>query len=319
MVRNLISPFYQRDVVSIADFSRSDMEYLFLLADRILKDPEAYYGTLRGKILAYAFFEPSTRTRMSFEAAIKRLGGQSIGFAEPTGTSIEKGESLKDTLKMLDAYADLIVIRHPADGAARYAAEICNNPVINGGDGKFQHPTQTFIDLYTIRREFGKVDDLVIGILGDLKYARTTNSLLMGLTKFRPKKLYLISPELLRPREFILDCLSNSGIRFELTDKLSDVISELDVLYVVRIQKERFPDVSEYNKVKGAYQVNLKTLSEAKEHLRILHPLPKVDEISPEIDNTKYALYYKQARYGVFIRMALLLSILLKDVRYEER
>ncbi|MCR8433167.1 MAG: aspartate carbamoyltransferase [Candidatus Korarchaeota archaeon] len=309
----MLSPFYRRDVINITDFSRSDIEYLFQLADRIIENPQMYHGKLVGRILGYAFFEPSTRTRLSFEAAMKRLGGHSIGFAEPSGTSIEKGESLKDTLKMLDAYSDVIVVRHPADGTAKYAAKICENPVINGGDGKFQHPTQTFIDLYTIYKEFGKIDDLTIGVLGDLKYARTTNSFLMGLTNFKPRKLYLISPELLRPREFILDYLSNFKIKFELIDNLSEVIPELDVLYVVRIQKERFPDVSEYNKVKGAYQINPKVLSEAKESLKILHPLPKLDEVSPEVDNTKYALYYRQAQYGVFVRMALLLSILLED------
>jgi len=308
------SPFHMRDIISITDFKRRDLEFLFSITDRILENPSRYFGTLRGKILGYAFFEPSTRTRLSFESAIKRLGGQAIGFVEPSKTSLKKGESFKDTIKMLEVYSDIIVIRHPADGAAKYAAEICRKPIINGGDGKFQHPTQTMLDLYTIYREFGTIDNLVIGVLGDLKYARTINSLLLGLANFKPKKLYLISPPLLRPREFILDYLLESNIGFELVERLNDVISELDVLYVVRIQKERFPDIMEYNRVKGAYRVTLKALSEAKEHLRILHPLPKLDEIAPELDNTRYALYYEQAQYGVYVRMALLLSILLEEV-----
>ena len=309
------NPFYMKDIITITDFGRAELEYLFRVADNIIEDPLRFSDILKGKILGYAFFEPSTRTKLSFESAMKRLGGQTVGFSEPSKTSIKKGESFKDTLKMLEVYSDVIVVRHPADGAAKYAAEVCNKPIINGGDGKFQHPTQTMLDLYTIYRELGHIDGLVIGILGDLKYARTVNSLLLGLTNFKPKKLYLISPPLLRPREFILDFLSSSNISFELIERLGDVISELDVLYVVRIQKERFPDIMEYNKVKGAYRVSMRTLMDAKDSLKILHPLPKLDEIAPEIDNTKYALYYKQAQYGVFVRMALLLSILLEEVQ----
>jgi len=278
-----------------------------------MESPESFSSALRGRILACAFFEPSTRTRLSFEAAIKRLGGQAIGFTKPSETSLKKGEKFVDIMRMLDIYSDVIVVRHPLEGAAKLAAEICENPIINGGDGKFQHPTQTMLDLYTIYREYGHIDGLTIGVLGDLKYARTTNSLLMGLTLFSPKKIYLISPELLRPRDTIVEYLKKSNVRFELLDNIKDIIGELDVLYVVRIQKERFPDPSEYEKIRGSYRITLENLQDTKDTFKILHPLPKLDEIDPEIDQTKHALYFKQARYGLYVRMALLLSILLDN------
>ena len=305
-----MNPFRNRDVVNILDFRRSDLEWLFRRTDEILEDPSQFGDVLRGKMLGYAFFEPSTRTRLSFEVAMKRLGGQAVGFAQPRETSLRKGESIVDTLRMLDLYSDIIVIRHPMEGAARLAADVCDSPIINGGDGKFQHPTQTMLDLYTMYREFGDIGNLVVGVLGDLKYARATNSLLMGLCLFRPKKIYLISPEILRPREIIMDILRGSGLDYEVLSDVEDVIEELDVLYIVRIQRERFPDPSEYEKIKGSYRVTLDLLSRASSHLKIMHPLPKLYEIEPRIDKTRYALYFKQARYGLFVRMALLMSIL---------
>ena len=308
-----MNPFKGRDIVDITEFTRSDLEWLFRVTDHIMESPESFSSALRGRILACAFFEPSTRTRLSFEAAIKRLGGQAIGFTKPSETSLKKGEKFVDIMRMLDIYSDVIVVRHPLEGAAKLAAEICENPIINGGDGKFQHPTQTMLDLYTIYREYGHIDGLTIGVLGDLKYARTTNSLLMGLTLFSPKKIYLISPELLRPRDTIVEYLKKSNVRFELLDNIKDIIGELDVLYVVRIQKERFPDPSEYEKIRGSYRITLENLQDTKDTFKILHPLPKLDEIDPEIDQTKHALYFKQARYGLYVRMALLLSILLDN------
>ncbi len=264
---------------------------------------------LEGKILALAFFEPSTRTRLSFEAAMKRLGGDVIGFTSEEATSIAKGESLADTIRMLDSYADIIVIRHRFEGAAKYAAEIASSPVINAGDGRQHHPTQAMIDLYTIRKLFGGVDGLVIGVMGDLRYARTAASFTLALTLYRPERVYLISPPQLRMRREVLDEVTKRGLRVVEVERIEDVIEELDVLYVTRIQKERIPDPMEYERVKGSYRVTLKTLEKAKKSLKILHPLPKVDEIDPRVDETPYAAYFKQASYGVPVRMALLCLI----------
>jgi len=308
-----LNPFRNRDVIDITDFSRDNLEWLFMITDYILEQRRPLHDALRGKILAYAFFEPSTRTRLSFESAMKRLGGDTIGFARTMETSVRKGEKFVDTLRMLDMYSDVIVVRHPLEGAAKLAAEICKHPVINGGDGRFQHPTQTMLDLYTIYREFGEIDGLTIGILGDLRFARTINSLLMGLCLFNPKKIFLISPEILKPREMIIEYLKKHNMRFEILGDVNDAIGELDVLYVVRIQKERFPDPAEYERIKGSYRITLEILKNARDTLKIMHPLPKIDELDPEIDNTKYALYFKQASYGLYVRMALLLSILIDD------
>lgn len=298
-----------RDVISMLDFSRQDLEELFSLALVFEKYAHSKVNILEDKILALAFFEPSTRTRLSFETAMLRLGGRVIGFTSEEATSIAKGETFADTIRMLDIYADAIVVRHYLEGAAKYAAEIAEHPVINAGDGTQNHPTQAMLDLYTIWRELGEIDGVSIGILGDLKYARTVKSLIEGLTLFRPSKIYLISPPSLRPRKEILQILDSAGLRYEFAENLDEVIQDLDVLYVVRIQKERFPDVVEYERVRGSYRVTLETLRKAKDTLIILHPLPRVDEISPDVDSTKYARYFKQAAYGVPIRMALLTLI----------
>lgn len=305
-----MNPFRGRNIIDILEFSRRDFVWLFKKTDDVISNIQSYSGTLRGRILACAFFEPSTRTRLSFEAAMKRLGGDTIGFSKPAETSIKKGEKFVDTLRMLDIYSDIIIIRHPMEGAAKLATEVCEKPVINGGDGRLQHPTQTMLDLYTIYREYGKIDGLVIGVLGDLKYARTTNSLLMGLCAFKPKKIYLVAPTLLHPRDMVIDVLRRYNIKFELIENVEDVISELDILYVVRIQKERFLDPAEYEKIKQSYRVTPELLTHAKETLKIMHPLPKLHEIDPRLDKTKYALYFKQAKYGLYLRMALLHSIL---------
>ncbi|BEP17390.1 aspartate carbamoyltransferase [Pyrofollis japonicus] len=302
-----------RDVISILDFSRDMLEELFLVADemdRFLRSGRVP-RLLEGKLVALAFFEPSTRTRLSFDTAAKRLGAETIGFSGEEGTSIAKGENLADTVRMLDSYADAIVIRHKYEGSALYAAEVAEHPVINAGDGKQHHPTQAMLDLYTVRQLFGSVDGLVYGVLGDLRYGRAATSFILGLTLFRPKKLYLISPPLLRAREEVLEVLRQRGIVFEEAGSLEEVIGGLDVLYVTRIQRERFPDPSEYEKVKGSYRVTRRLLEEhAKPELRVMHPLPRVDEISFDVDETKYAAYFIQARNGVPVRMALLALVL---------
>jgi len=242
-----------------------------------------------------------------------RLGGSVISFSSVEAISIAKGESFVDTIRMLDAYSDIIVVRHKYEGAAKLAAEISEAPVINAGDGRNQHPTQTLVDLYTIVKKFGKIDGLNIGLFGDLKYARTANSLLQGLAIFNPSKIFLISPPTLKIRKEIRDLLNLKGIKFEEHDDVSEVISELDVLYVLRIQRERFSDPLEYEKVKGSYRVTLDLLKDVKDDFIIMHPLPRVDEIDYKVDGTKYAYYFKQAKYGIPIRMALLTLILLGE------
>ncbi|ASJ00013.1 aspartate carbamoyltransferase [Thermococcus gorgonarius] len=296
-----------RDVISIRDFSKEDIEFVLNVAER-LEEELKEKGSLdyaRGKILATLFFEPSTRTRLSFESAMHRLGGSVIGFSSASSTSVKKGESLADTIKTVEQYSDVIVIRHPMEGAARLAAEVAEIPVINAGDGSNQHPTQTLLDLYTIKHTFGKIDGLTIGLLGDLKYGRTVHSLAEALA-FYDVELYLISPELLRMPKHIVDELREKGVKVHETTDLEGTIPELDVLYVTRIQRERFPDEEEYLKVKGSYQVNLSILKNAKESLKIMHPLPRVDEIHPEVDKSERALYFRQVFSGVPVRMALL-------------
>ncbi|MCD6560031.1 MAG: aspartate carbamoyltransferase [Palaeococcus sp.] len=296
-----------RDVISIRDFKKEDIEHVLKTAERLereLKDEGAlkYAG---GKILATLFFEPSTRTRLSFESAMHRLGGSVIGFSEASSTSVKKGESLRDTIKTVEQYSDVIVIRHPEEGAARLAAEVADIPVINAGDGSNQHPTQTLLDLYTIKRTFGRIDGLKIGLLGDLKYGRTVHSLSEALTHY-DVELYLISPELLKMPKHIVEDLRDKGVKIYETSDLESVIPELDVLYATRIQKERFPDEQEYLKVKGSYVITLDLLKNAKESLKIMHPLPRVDEIHPSVDASKHAIYFRQVFSGVPVRMALL-------------
>ncbi len=302
--------FRGRDVIAITDFKPSELLHLFEVAKEMEKYRKSRIELLKDKVLALAFFEPSTRTLMSFKVAMMRLGGSVIWFSKAEATSIAKGENLADTIRMLDAYANAIVIRHKHEGAAAYAAEVAESPVINAGDGTQHHPTQAMIDLYTIWRVRGELKRLTAGVLGDLRYGRAATSFIYGVSMFRPKKLYLISPELLRVREEVRDYLRSEGINYVEVRELSEVIHELDVLYVTRIQRERFPDPAEYERVRGSYRVDLKVLKEAKEDLMILHPLPRVDEIDFEVDKTKYAYYFKQAANGVPVRMALLALIL---------
>ncbi len=301
-------------MISILDFTRDDLEKLFEETDNMRKrlDEGNVPKILSNSIIALAFFEPSTRTRMSFETAAKRLGANTISFTSEEAISVSKGESFADTIRMLDGYSDLIIVRHKYEGAALFAAEIAKAPVINAGDGKQHHPTQAMLDLYTIRYLKGTVDDLVIGVLGDLKYGRAAASFLLGLTHFRPRRIYLISPQELKLRPEIKELLMERGLNIKELNSLVDVLPELDILYVTRIQKERFPDLREYEKVKGSYRISSKLLfSLAKKDLKILHPLPRVDEISYDVDSTSFAAYFTQARLGVPLRMALLKLILL--------
>ncbi len=305
-----VSGFKGRDVISILDFTREDLEELFELADEI-RVKGVRGKPLEGKIMALAFFEPSTRTRLSFESAMKRLGGETIGFTSEEAISVAKGESYVDTIRMLDAYSDIIVVRHRYDGAAKLAAEVAENPVINAGDGKQHHPTQAMLDIYTVKVLEGGVDGLTIGVLGDLKYGRAASSFILALTHYKPKHVYLISPPQLKARREVLEEARSRGLKYTEVENLEEVLQELDILYVTRIQKERIPDPEEYEKLKGSYKVTLEIIErKAKKNLKILHPLPKVDEIDPRIDTTQHAAYYIQAKLGIPLRTALLLKIL---------
>jgi aspartate carbamoyltransferase catalytic subunit len=300
--------FKGRDIISIKDFSREDINYIFKTAKTM--EPLASRGSqmLRGKILATLFYEASTRTRLSFESAMQKLGGSTIGFAEAEIASVRKGENLADTVRTVENYADVIALRHPLEGAARLAAEFSRVPILNGGSGAEEHPTQALLDLYTMVKERGKVDGLKIAFAGDLRYGRTVHSLAYALSLY-DVELFLVSPETLRMRREVLQTIKE---RIPVTEKtsLEKIVPLVDVLYVTRIQKERFPDPAEYAKVKGSYRVDLQSLSEAKKDLIILHPLPRVDEIATEVDDTPYARYFQQVRNGIVVRMALLALIL---------
>ena len=301
--------FKGRDILSIRDFTREEIDYILNVAEKM--EPLAKTGCdlLRGKILALLFFEPSTRTYLSFDVAMKKLGGETIGFSDPRTSSIAKGENLSDTIRTVEKYSDIIVLRHPRMGAARLAAEVAEIPIINAGDGSGHHPTQTLLDLYTIRKARGTLEKLNIGLLGDLKYGRTVHSLSLVLSKFN-KKLYLISPEMLKMPQEIIHELNEKGVETIETSDLEAVLPELDVLYVTRIQKERFPDIQEYERVKGTYKITPELLDRAKDTLVIMHPLPRVDEIDYRVDRTRHAIYFEQVQNGVVVRMALLALIL---------
>jgi len=310
--RDILSDhFFNRDIVSIKDFSRQDLEYIFDCTDRVSALRPSKKAELgKGRTLGYIFYEPSTRTRMSFEAAMASLGGSSIGIFDPKSSSVEKGESLADTIRIMDLYSDVIVLRHPLDGSSRFAAELSKNPLINGGSGSEEHPTQAMLDIYTILKEKNKIDGLCIGIVGDLKYGRTVYSLLYGLANYSVS-IHLISPPTLGIRkESIYGIEKKESKIFEHEDLDDNILSKLDVIYVTRIQKERFPDPQEYEKVKGTYTIDSKTLSKAKPDVSVMHPMPRMDEISHSIDNTKNAIYFKQAAYGKELRSALLALLL---------
>jgi len=298
-----------RDVISIMDFTKEEIEYILSKTDEIQRLSLERRELLKGKVMAILFFEPSTRTRISFEAAMKKLGGETVDMSEPKRASIEKGENLTDTIRVIDNYVDVIVIRHPLEGSARLAAEVAENPVINGGSGAEEHPTQALLDLYTIKREKGRIDGLTIAFVGDLKYSRTVHSLSIALTNYNIKKVYFISPSILKMRREILEYVSNR-LPIEELDDVNDVIEEVDVLYVTRIQKERFSDISEYMRVKGSYKITLDHVKKMKMDAIIMHPLPRVDEIDYSVDQMPQAKYFRQVYYGLLIRMSLLSLIL---------
>ncbi len=300
--------FEGRDIISIKDFSREEIDHIFRTAKSM--EPLVSKGSqmLRGKILATLFYEASTRTRLSFESSMQRLGGSTLGFAEAEIASVKKGENLADTIRTVNNYADVIALRHPLEGAARLAAEFSSVPIINGGSGAEEHPTQALLDLYTIKKEQGKIENLKIAFVGDLRYGRTVHSLAYALSLYNIE-LYLVSPETLRMRREVLQTIKERIPVIERTN-LEKIVPVVDVLYVTRIQKERFPDPAEYAKVKGSYRIDLQSLSEAKKELIILHPLPRVDEIATEVDDTSYARYFQQVRNGIVVRMALLALIM---------
>ncbi|HKZ63887.1 MAG TPA: aspartate carbamoyltransferase [Thermoplasmata archaeon] len=303
--------FTGRDVLSIADFSRKDIESILKAAKKMVPVArgERTSRALEGKILATLFFEPSTRTRLGFESAMKRLGGDAIGFSSAEGTSVQKGETLADTVRMVESFSDVIVVRHPQEGAARLAAEFTDKPVINAGDGAGQHPTQTLLDLYTIWDERNGIDGTKIALVGDLKYGRTVHSLTHALCDFDVDLTFVAPAGLQMPKE-VVEHVRARGIPLAMTEDLAGVVPNLDVLYVTRIQKERFPDPQEYAKVAGSYRVDTALLRDARKGLIVLHPLPRVDEIATEVDGTPHARYFEQAFNGVPVRMALLSLIL---------
>lgn len=299
--------FKSRDIISISDFSKDELLHILKAAKQMEQKPKS--GLLKGKILAALFFEPSTRTRLSFISAMSQLSGEAVGFSSSNATSIQKGESLWDTIKMTEQYADVIVIRHPLEGSARLAAEAASVPVINGGDGSNQHPTQTMLDLYTIQKTRGTLENLHVGFVGDLKYGRTVHSLVIALSHFNPT-FYFIAPDELQISENYLDDLFRKKVKYSKTSDLARFGKELDILYVTRIQKERFPDPLEYEKFKGMYRIDGAFLQNAKKDLRIMHPLPRVDEIDKSIDSTEHAAYFGQAANGIPVRKALLALVL---------
>lgn len=297
-----------RHLIESNDFSLVEQEEIFKLADSIIADQEAYLEACKGKLLATLFYEPSTRTRFSFEAAMLRLGGQVVGFSEPNSSSVSKGETIADTIRTIGCYADVAVMRHPKEGAPRLASKASTIPVINAGDGGHQHPTQTLTDLLTIRTLKKDIGNQTIGLCGDLKFGRTAHSLVKALNKYPNVKFIFISPPELTIPDYILDELDSNA--YSITASLDDVIGSLDTLYMTRIQKERFFNEEEYLRLKGYYILTEEKLQSAKKDMIIMHPLPRVDEISPEVDNDPRAVYFNQAKYGMYVRMALILKLL---------
>ena len=300
-----------RSLIDILDFSKEEIASLIKVASDIMENPEKYSDTCRGKKLATLFFEPSTRTRLSFEAAMLELGGSVLGFSEAKSSSASKGESVADTAKVISCYADIIAMRHPLEGAPLVAAQNASVPVINAGDGGHNHPTQTLADLLTIFREKGRLDNLTIGFCGDLKYGRTVHSLIAALSRYHGIHTVLISPDELRIPDYIRrETLCDSDMTLFETKDLNRALPELDILYMTRIQRERFSDKNEYERLKNSYILTPENLKEAKEDLCILHPLPRVNEISVAVDKDPRACYFKQVLYGKYIRMALILKLL---------
>ncbi len=309
------NPFYKKDVLSLKDFRREDLELLFSTTDKLSEMKYRERVSLgEGRILGIMFFEPSTRTRLSFESAMASIGGTSVGFSETKTTSIEKGESFADTVRIVEANSDVVVLRHPMEGSARFASEIASKPIVSGGTGTEEHPTQAMLDLYTIYKEKGKIDGLKICIVGDLKYGRTVYSLIFALSKF-DVNVDLVSPPTLKIRReatYNLEKISGKNKSIEITEResLKSVLPEADVIYVTRIQRERFPDEQEYQKVRGSYYLDAEIAKEMKSDAIVMHPLPRLDEIRPDLDSTPHARYFKQVQYGRNVRAALLSLIM---------
>lgn len=305
----MANPLYHKHIISINDLSRGDLELVLRTAASLKNHPQP--ELLKHKVIASCFFEASTRTRLSFETAIHRLGASVVGFSDSSNTSLgKKGETLADTLSVISTYVDAIVMRHPQEGAARLAAAFSGGvPVVNAGDGANQHPTQTLLDLFTIQETQGRLDNINIAMVGDLKYGRTVHSLTQALAKFNGNRFFFIAPDALAMPAYILKMLEEKGIQYSLHASIEEVVPELDILYMTRVQKERL-DPSEYANVKAQFVLRAADLNNAREHLKILHPLPRIDEITADVDKTPYAYYFQQAGNGIFARQALLALVL---------
>ncbi len=300
-----------RNVINILDLSVEEIDELITVADDIIANPQKYQEACRHKILATLFFEPSTRTRLSFESAMLSLGGNVLGFSEAASSSAAKGESIADTVAVCSGYADIIAMRHPKEGAPLVASAHSSVPIINAGDGGHYHPTQTLTDLLTIRHEIGRFDNLTIGLCGDLKFGRTVHSLIGAMSRYAGVKFVLISPEELKLPSFVKqEYIKNKGIEYVQTDSLEEVMGDLDILYMTRVQKERFFNEEDYLRLKDSFILTEDKMKLARKDMRVLHPLPRVNEIATAVDNDPRAAYFRQARYGKFIRMALILKLL---------
>ncbi|MDD2594576.1 MAG: aspartate carbamoyltransferase [Bacteroidales bacterium] len=296
-----------KSLISIHDFTKDEILHILDVAAEFEKNKSQ--KILDGKVVACIFFEPSTRTRLSFETASNRLGARVIGFSDTGNTSITKGETLKDTIKMVSNYVDIIVMRHPLEGAARYASEVASVPVVNAGDGANQHPSQTLLDLYTIKQTQNRLTDLTINMVGDLKYGRTVHSLLQAMSHFSPNYIFTAPDELKMPVEY-KSFLEEKGIKYTETSQLTEHIDNTDILYMTRVQQERFSDPIEYEKVKDIYRLDAKMLTNVRSNMKILHPLPRINEIATNVDDTPYAYYFKQAENGMYVRMAIIAYLL---------
>ena len=304
------NPLYGQHLISIPDLSNEQLECLLDTALRLKREPRR--NLLEGRLIGSCFFEPSTRTRLSFETAVQRLGGKVIGFSDGANTSAKKGETLADTARIISSYTDAIIIRHPKDGAARVLAEFSAVPVINAGDGTNQHPSQTLLDLVTIQETQGRLDKLVIAMAGDLKYGRTVHSLAQAMKRHQAEFIFVSPPSLAMP-DYITEELDAAGCRYQILPSLEEAARHADILYMTRVQRERF-DEQEFAKIQGKFNLEAATLAQAKPNLRVLHPLPRVDEIHPNVDNTAHAYYFEQAKNGVFARMAMLSLVLNETV-----
>ena len=297
----------KKSLISIRDFTKEEILHVLETPKEFEQNKEQKF--LEGKVIASLFFEPSTRTRLSFETAINRLGAKVIGFSDATNTSQSKGETLKDTIKMVSNYVDMIVMRHPLEGSSRYASEVADVPVVNAGDGANQHPSQTLLDLYSILQTQGTLEGLTINMVGDLKYGRTTHSLIQAMSHFNPKFIFTSPDELKMPKEY-KGFLDRRNIEYIETDSLDAHLNECDILYMTRVQQERFTDPMEYERVKDVYTLNASMLGSVRDNMKILHPLPRVTEIDQDVDDTPYAYYFKQAENGLYVRMAIISYLL---------